>query len=478
MSDFNRYVGDEIERNGTAVSDVSSNDNSLPLSEQVTLPLPSAFGHTAVDTPSEECTEPAPPTTSALNVETICDQAPGTQTIIGYTANLWKYLPVPENEPEPSPEYMSECAELPGSRVIAARVRGRKHKHEGANCDDWFEINSLGDITLAAVADGAGSKKFSRIGAKESCKAAVAHLTSALKELFENDSQIKSNLSLPLSDVKGMKACGALAGVVQQSAIKAYDAVEAAFRLRKSNPEYEKLLGRELELNDLSSTLLITVIIPIDSITGESLAVSCQIGDGMTAVLNSKGAFESSLKLLGAANRGEFSGETDFLTSPNITSIDALCCRTMVYKGVFDTVMMMSDGVAEDYFPNQTEMRRLYFDLIANDILESPDKGALKQPLTPEQEDLMARIPQPLAYPWVNDPSVSVPINYTSCIMHSVELTAETVWSDPTVLDLARLRLRQSENYNIGQGERLKVWLDNYVEKGSFDDRTLVVISM
>ena len=93
--------------------------------------------------------------------------------VTDHTASLWKYLPIPTDEPEPAPEYLQCDTTLPGGRVIAARVRGKKHKHEGTNCDDWFEIANVDDVTFIAVSDGAGSKKFSRIGARESCKASV-----------------------------------------------------------------------------------------------------------------------------------------------------------------------------------------------------------------------------------------------------------------------------------------------------------------
>ena len=61
--------------------------------------------------------------------------------------------------------------------------------------------------------------------------------------------------------------------------------------------------------------------------------------------------------------------------------------------------------------------------------------------------------------------------------MKSVGLTLEDIWSDSTVLDLARLELEENEKIT-DPSERMKIWLDNYVERGSFDDRTLVVVTM
>lgn len=275
-------------------------------------------------------------------------KALSNEEVTGHTANLWKYLPIPSHEPEPVPEYINGTVKFPGSKVVAARVRGKKHKHEGTNCDDWYEVANYERMTFIAVSDGAGSKKFSRIGARESCKAAIGFLVSSFEKLFTDKPELKEHLTLALTDSKCMEACSVLAGVVQQSVIKAHEAVEAAFYSRKTNPEYEKILGRGLQFKDLSGTLLIAVLIPISEITKEHLVISCQIGDGMIAILNSEGEFSNSMKLMGVPDSGDFSGETDFLTSSQMKNIETLQHRTKISRTVVDTVMVMSDGVADD----------------------------------------------------------------------------------------------------------------------------------
>ena len=92
----------------------------------------------------------------------------------------WLYKPVPANEPDVHEEFACEAIVSPeGHPILAARVRGKKHKHEGTNCDDWYEVKNSGCWTIIAVADGAGSKKFSRVGARVSCQEAVRVLASA-----------------------------------------------------------------------------------------------------------------------------------------------------------------------------------------------------------------------------------------------------------------------------------------------------------
>ena len=404
-------------------------------------------------------------------------KALSNEEVTGHTASLWKYLPIPSDEPEPAPEYINGTIKFPGSKVVAARVRGKKHKHEGTNCDDWYEVANYERMTFIAVSDGAGSKKFSRVGARKSCKAAIGYLVSSFEKLFTDKPELKEHLTLALTDSKCMEACGVLAGVVQQSVIKAHEAVEAAFYSRKTNPEYERVLGRGLQFKDLSGTLLITVLIPISEITKEHLVISCQIGDGMIAILNSEGEFSNSMKLMGVPDSGDFSGETDFLTSSQMKNIETLQHRTKISRTIVDTVMVMSDGVADDYFPHETQMRRLYFDLIVNGILEKTSKPISMSTLTQAQMRLFKRIPDPLVYPWVNDQNIKIPIHYTNRILEATGLTLEDLWKDPTALYLAQLELEENEK-NTDRSEKLKIWLDNYVERGSFDDRTLVVATM
>lgn len=436
----------------------------------------SDVGAVSGDQPSPQA-EIRPSQEQKASEQAVQQKALSNEQVTGHTAALWKYLPIPSNEPDPVPEYINGTINFPGSRVIAARVRGKKHKHEGSNCDDWYEAAHYGRITFIAVSDGAGSKKFSRIGARESCKAAVGFLVSSFEKLFADKPELKEYLALSLADAKCMEACGVLAGVVQQSVIKAYEAVEAAFYSRKTNLEYEKVLGRGLLFKDLSGTLLITVLIPVSETTKEHLVISCQIGDGMIAILNSEGEFSNSMKLMGVPDSGDFSGETDFLTSPQMKNIETLQLRTKITRTVVDTVLVMSDGVADDYYPNETQMRRLYFDLIVNGILDRSFKPLSISELTQAQMKLFKRIPDPLVYPWVNDQNVKVPIQYTNRILESTGLTLEDLWKDPTALNLARLELDENEK-KTDLSEKLKIWLDNYVERGSFDDRTLVVVTM
>ena len=149
--------------------------------------------------------------------ETNKDSQDNVKDVINVTASLWQYNPVPESEPEPFPEYLTRFYKNDTVEIIGARVRGKKHKHEGTNCDDWFEFEVGTNATYIAVSDGAGSKKYSRIGAKCACKAAVGYLKSTIEELFSNNETILSDISLSMDDPQCFGACKKVAGILQKS---------------------------------------------------------------------------------------------------------------------------------------------------------------------------------------------------------------------------------------------------------------------
>lgn len=423
----------------------------------------------------EETTDKQENTDSESDADISEDIDSNPDDITNFTASMWKYFPIPDNEPEGFPEYLVKSENCGKNSIIAARVRGKKHKHEGTNCDDWFETASSGDIMYITVADGAGSKKYSRIGAKEACRTVCGYLKYTFEtEIINNN--ILQNLSSDLSDESCISACRTLAGIVQHSIKKAYGAVENAFYSRVSNNIYSDLLGRAINIRDFSSTLLVAVVIPMENEPDKKLIISCQIGDGMIALINTNESFEKSAKLMGEPDSGEFSGETDFLTSKNLLESDKLVLRTRLSVDSSDIMMIMTDGVADDYFPNESQMHRLYFDLLTNGIL-SPDKNLKSSELTPNQFEIIKKLPEPAVYPWVNDNTVEIGLNYTKNICSKMNVSLEKLWNERSALSSARVQVKGMPE-DADAGERLKIWLDNYVERGSFDDRTLVIVKM
>ena len=392
--------------------------------------------------------------------------------ITDYTASLWKYKAVPSENvmPDPAPEYQPESHTIGKFQVIAARVRGKKHKHEGSNCDDWFETENTEGIFISAVSDGAGSKKFSRIGAKAACRTARFFLDVNLKKLLKAHPNLCEDLSKKMSDRAFTEAAELLANLVQNAMLTAREAIEKAYEDRRLKEKYTKVVGRELQLRDFACTLLLTIAIQLEK-TDETLIISCQVGDGITAAINTRESFDKAVTLLGVPDSGKFSGETDFLTSSKFALKENLINRTKLSRKPIDLIFSMTDGVADDYDPNELHMRRLYFDLMINRILPFPKDFNGSSKISPTLE-----VPNPRSYPKLDDSEKRelFPIQYTSELCTDYNLSLKQIWENREPLFKMAQKIPLNKDRNPAM--RLKEWLDNYTIRGSFDDRTLVIL--
>ena len=324
----------------------------------------------------------------------------------------WQELPVPEG-PDKHEEFFEKA--IPSHhklKLIGARVRGKSHKHAGTNCDDWFEFDIARDWTIMAVADGVGSRKLSRVGAKEACRGALSTLREDLPRVTLTERTSRQHLGGrgtdgKFSDMDMDKVEQALFRAMDA----AYHALEAARDARKDRQEYIDLLGHNPEVSDFSTTLLLAVhncFILEDR--NYDFIMSLQVGDGMIAAVN----IDNKLVILGKPDTGEFAGQVMPIT--NIKIRDDKEKRQRVFTTIqrLKAVMLMTDGVADDYFPNDPGMLRLYEDLVKEGIVGHTIKGS---------DTAGGKIDQPVS---------------------------------------AQVKLRR--------------WLDSYHVKGSFDDRTLVVL--
>lgn len=414
----------------------------------------------------------AAPAADAADISAASEpEALSDEAVLAHTAALWQYKPVPADEPDAAPEYKCGEERVGNASFIAARVRGKKHKHEGTNCDDWFAMAHLEDIAVMAVSDGAGSKRYSRVGAKAASEAAVGCIYERLRRLAEEHPDDRAACGLPLAEAPFNDACGRLVAILHEGVQEARRAIEAAFYMRSGRPAYKEPLGRELVLADFAATLLVTLVVPIPE-TGEQLVVSCQIGDGMTAALNTQLPYKEATKFLGQPDSGDFSGETDFLTSPAMAELANLQKRTLVSRRKNDVILMMTDGVSDDYFSEQG-MCLLWLDLVANGILAP--QGDRAKVFTREEVELLRALPKPQAFPCVGDKEKSVALQYAARLAQAMQCSQEELWHKTHLLALAAEDTSLKE---IGtRAEKLQAWLDNRLERGSFDDRTLVILS-
>ena len=389
-----------------------------------------------------------------------------------HTASLWKYIPIPDDSPEKYPEFAYDniSDDSSGISVTAARVRGKKHKHEGTNCDDWYAFEISDGMVFAAVSDGAGSKIFSRIGAKTACTSAVEYMKNSFAEYLADNPGALDAAASDFSAAEFTGVCTDLAGIVRSAASHASEAVIEEAEKRRTDEALIKTAGREPAAADFSATLLLTAVIPVKN--GENLVISVQIGDGMTAAVDSRAPFETALSLMGNPDKGEFSGETDFITSPSAMRPESIMNHTRLRRSACTDILMMTDGVADDYFPNNPDILRLFLDLRANGIISGETGGII----TDENRPYVSSIPHPEKYVWVNDGDVSYEFQYMISVMEKTGLSLKQLWEMPDTAAAASLEAFGIAPCGDTPAERLAVWLDNYVRRGSFDDRTLLII--
>ncbi|MFO1429564.1 MAG: PP2C family serine/threonine-protein phosphatase [Candidatus Competibacteraceae bacterium] len=442
-------------------------------------------GSSATSSPALEQSSvgPAIPSDSA-------EQIPATQSPIPVPESAppapvvpvaqWKYVAVPPDMPDYHEEHSSRFeTTAEGWKIVGARVRGKKHKHEGTNCDDWFELAAVGPWILVAVSDGAGSKRFSRVGASTSCQAAIRSLKARLdfqlqpRRWLENSVFGRTdNGDFVQEDLQ--EVVNALHDAMQS----AYQAVQRKARKRSNSVKHYEILGnRKVDVNDLAATLMLMVQTRVLDSDGTSydLIMGCAVGDGMMATIDKIG----TARLLLIPDSGQFSGETEFLSEKMMDPTQLKGRLQVVFGRPQQVLLAMTDGVADDYFPHDPGMSRLYGDLVLNGIIEiqgpsSDDRvAALQQTglptleavqqadFTVQGEMLTAAGTQPLK------------LNSVARYAEQLAIPLEQVLASPALL----LAGRQSSPVLAEESvaKRLQLWLDSYQVRGSFDDRTLVV---
>ena len=268
------------------------------------------------------------------------------------------------------------------------------------------------------------------------------------------------------------------------------------------------------------------------------IAVSCAIGDGMIAAFRKGDSKSLPAIMLMAPDAGEFAGETQFLSQSNVKpeSIAArFSVRSLGDPSSVVAVAAMSDGVADDYF-GETGMERVYCDLILNHLLpchaaedeiareaqaadlalKARSAEAVKALLGLAQQATgslspaeMIRLKQEterlqncarqdsLAALVALEPIFGPPIpgvgtdkhalKYGDRYLEALGLGAAELLKRPGLLraiarsDSASLASSTSDTFSnsdpIRQAERLMRWIDCYIVKGSFDDRTVVMFA-
>jgi hypothetical protein len=222
-------------------------------------------------------------------------------------------------------------------RVVGAAVRGLSHERTDLPCQDAAEWRVLGDGTLLiAVADGAGSARFSDAGAR----LAVAAVLRRLVELLEGpgqpeDAQLPARFRVNEIETDPQDVDppapedadpGAIWNVVMRDAFETARAevLQMAEEAGESGYKSDDKSGREY------ATTLSCVVADAERL------VVAQIGDGAVVADHGEGLFAAT-----RLQRGEYANETHFLTEAD--ALDQVVVD--VFEQPAQLLAVMSDGL-------------------------------------------------------------------------------------------------------------------------------------
>ncbi len=191
-------------------------------------------------------------------------------------------------------------------RAISRSSIGTSHKKQQLPCQDYGRCIISQNIIIGAVADGAGSAKYSDIGAKFAVETALSYLWE-----FQKKKPYWQERSRPRSDEP-----------VRKLFVKTLERVVTALQKQAVKGGYS--------LNDLACTLLVFVATP-------HWIAAMQIGDGFIVVR----CQEKDHQLLFPPDKGEFINETTFVTSSNALNEMQVC----VQPGKLMFICASTDGL-------------------------------------------------------------------------------------------------------------------------------------
>ncbi|MDE5646157.1 MAG: protein phosphatase 2C domain-containing protein, partial [Muribaculaceae bacterium] len=258
--------------------------------------------------------------------------------------DLWRNIPtdpnIPYYKPDSETEYVKVEAGADGSPkkdIVAASQRGRSHAQEGKARDDHFSLFHCdeSDWYIIAVADGAGSARYSRKGSEVACKTVIDHCKGLLLDNPDFEASIRQYEADRENQEKRTNVTRHVIDIVYKGAMKAHEAVK---KVAEAN--------EEAKLKDFATTLMFAVCKKYDF--GWFIA-SFWVGDGAMCIFD---ADNKTAKLLGTPDEGEFSGQTRFLTMPEIfRDPDVVSKRLrMAIVPDFTALFLMSDGISDPMF--------------------------------------------------------------------------------------------------------------------------------
>ena len=258
---------------------------------------------------------------------------------------LWRDIPVDwENMTEP--KYKKDDIQIdyvkvealsdgtPQKDIVAASKRGRSHAQEGKPRDDHFKMSHMDNgWYIMAVADGAGSAKYSREGSRIACEEVTNYCMAQLANSKDFESAVKQyNEHKTESESDARKAVGDyIYKIVGTAAFKAHKSINAEAAIKK------------LPAKQYATTLLLAICKKFEF--GWFIA-TFWVGDGAICLYNKQA---HTAEVLGVPDEGEYAGQTRFLTMPELfKDATSLSQRLRVrIVAVLSALFLMSAGVSD-----------------------------------------------------------------------------------------------------------------------------------
>ncbi len=260
---------------------------------------------------------------------------------------LWVPKPVPANIefPKDDEECVYVCVNeyegVPQKDIVAASKRGRSHAQDGKPRDDDFRVsfNPQNGWYVLAVADGAGSAKYSREGSRIACSVAEEYCKQWLADRGDLLETAVAEYAAERSKEKLQPVVGKVHDTLFKAATESYKAI-----LNR------KEASEGAVLKDFSTTLLLAIC---RRFSFGWFVASFGVGDGAIAIYDKA---SDAVRLLNEPDGGEFAGQTRFLTMESIFR-DRPRIRLSIVPD-FTALMLMTDGISDPFFETDANLAR------------------------------------------------------------------------------------------------------------------------
>ncbi len=251
------------------------------------------------------------------------------------------------------------CEAPDGFRVLAGSQKGRSHWHVGSARDDDFAVVYENGWNFLAVADGAGSRQFSRQGSKLACQFAAERIFSLITP--ELEAQAQAFVRAP-NDTN--------AYVTFKRSI--YETLVGTIFDAKTQIEKEATQSNR-KAGDFATTMLCALVKKFDE--GWCIA-SFMVGDGAMALYDA----QHGVRVLGDPDEGEYGGQTVFITMDEVwEDANKIMNRIRITAAPdFTALFLMTDGVSDPKFETTNQLRsskrvKAFYDELRPEILSEPD---------------------------------------------------------------------------------------------------------